>query len=422
MKSLFLAIRGACFLLGGLLMFVPYSQAEPPLPLDIVSIVVSKNCPDTSEPQLILKYIENPECPHEEDTQLIQITVINLSKSTHTVGIETVLTLDGKLVTPSLPLTTKKIFPLDQTRVLHSFLIPKHGGGLFQVSAQLWDKDFKAKIKSSAYGVNRSFRVFKESDLVEIKEKAQKKKRTEAQESPDRNIEFDLPDLRWEQVQVIPKHVLREETFRIRLDLINVGGDIIQNVQTRVDYYNKRLPLRRTTIATPSVDVMAPGETITFEREYKLPEDQLLGEYVIVGVADPQNEIKESHEENNEKLSAVILLSDIKLHIPPDRFVFEEKGLFLFQWDSLAFGEFKLQIGIDSKFEDVGTFFDLPQGDRWIADKELVPLSGELPKMAQGLMSTFGKADVSWRVVGRRSDGKQAFSEVRSFSIKADAE
>ena len=97
-----------------------------------------------------------------------------------------------------------------------------------------------------------------------------------------------------------------------------------------------------------------------------------------------ENNIDELKEKNNEAKSNVIRLSDIKLLLPSDKFSFEENGLFLFQWDSLAFSEFKIQVGVDKKFEDSGSYFDLPQGNRWIADKEMVPLAGELPGMAMG--------------------------------------
>ena len=76
-----------------------------------------------------------------------------------------------------------------------------------------------------------------------------------------------------------------------------------------------------------------------------------------------------------------------------------------------------IEIG-DKNFEDFGAFFDLPQGDRWIADKEIVPLSGELPGMALGLMKSLEKNKLYWRVIGRRSTGEQAISGIRSFSIK----
>ena len=72
---------------------------------------------------------------------------------------------------------------------------------------------------------------------------------------------------------------------------------------------------------------------------------------------------------------------------------------------------------LDDQFEDGGAFFDLPQGDRWIADKEIVPLSGELPGMAMGLMKSLEKNKLYWRVIGRKASGQQTISEIRTFSI-----
>ena len=160
---------------------------------------------------------------------------------------------------------------------------------------------------------------------------------------------------------------------------------------------------------------MAPGEVVTFDLEYVLPEDQLLGEYQVVAMVDPDDEVEEN-KDNNEIKSNIIQLSDIKLLLPTDGFVFEENGLFLFQWDSLVFSEFKIQIGVDDQFEDGGAFFDLPQGDRWIADKEIVPLSGELPEMAMGLMKSLEKTN-STGGNRQKASGQQTISEIRTFSI-----
>ena len=79
---------------------------------------------------------------------------------------------------------------------------------------------------------------------------------------------------------------------------------------------------------------------------------------------------------------------------------------------------FCIHQGFDDKFEDPRLYFDLPQGDRWIADKELVPLTGELPGMAMGLMQTSQKNKLFWRVIGRNISGQQAISDVQSFTIK----
>ena len=388
--------------------------------LEILSIVLSRNCPDSMVPETLVQSVENPECPHIGENQLIQVTAANYGKKEVRVGIELLILRNDQPIPNSPRWQGQLIPPYDRIRVLHSYKIPE-GGGRFHVSARIWDSSFKHILEYSKQGVDRSFTAPSPADIEEAQARDRKKKEEELAALAPKKLEFDQPDLRWEEAKVIPKHVLRGEPFRVRLSLVNVGGDIVRSIENRVEYYNSRLPLRKTLIAEPKVEVMAPGEAITFELEYTLPDDQLLGDYEIFAVTDPKNMIVESKEDNNEIRSNAIRLSDIKLLLPTDEFKFDADGLFLFQWDSLVFSEFKIQIGIDDKFEEPGTLFDLPQGDRWIADKELVPLSGELPQMAQGLMQTFNKEKVYWRVVGRKANGKQSVSDVRTFTIKAGA-
>ena len=192
-------------------------------------------------------------------------------------------------------------------------------------------------------------------------------------------LQFDPPDLRWESVSVLPEHLLRGETLRMRLNLLNVEVETLCKM-CFARWSTTTNPRRRTTIANPIADVIAPGETVTFDLEYIPPTDQLLGEYKIAVTVDPDDQLKELKEDNNAMESGTIRLSDIRLLLPSDSFVFDENGLFLFQWDSLVFAEFKIQVGVDDKFEDPRLYFDLPQGDRWIADKELVPLTGNCPE------------------------------------------
>ena len=45
---------------------------------------------------------------------------------------------------------------------------------------------------------------------------------------------------------------------------------------------------------------MAPGEVVTFDLEYVLPEDQLLGEYQVVAMVDPDDEVEENVNEQSE--------------------------------------------------------------------------------------------------------------------------
>lgn len=382
---------------------------------EITSIVVSKNCVETQNFETRLQALENPDCPKAGETQLIQVSVENNSARPRNVNILLEVKRDGTRVKRHGEIRT--LPSVGRYRMLYSYLIP-NTGGRYHLSAQILDAQSKTVLARSRPGIEREFYILKQSEIEAATVREEEKRIEEAKRTPQ-PLEFEPADLRWDNIHVIPKHVLRGEKFRIRLDVINVGGDIARGIRGQVDFYNVRLPRRRTAIAAPTAEALAPGETATFELEYIFPDDQLLGEYQLLAIADPSNLIKEGNEENNQLPSDVIRLSDIKILIPPDGFQFEEIGLFLFQWDSLLFREFKLQIGIDDKFNDPANYFDLPQGERWVADKELVPLSGELPALAQGLMRTHIKSIVFWRVVGRKSDGSQTFSDVRTFSIKA---
>lgn len=401
------------------------STAQALRPSDIFevsSIILSKNCPIPDGPDLlreapdmVIKSATDPSCPKRGDEQLVQVTVKNKANMAQSVGVEIEVSRNDQII-ESFGL--RKILTLesvDIARLLHSITLDE--GGRYRVTARIWDTEFDQMLAEAGAGVKRQFFIATPDDIAAAKEQMTQEQEQGIRAVP-KPLKFDPPDLRFDHVQIIPKHVLRGEKFRIRLNLTNVGGDIVRDINNRVEYYNVRRPRRRFLIATPYVGVVAPGETVTFDLEYVLPDDQLLGSYQLLATVDPDNQIKELKENNNEIQSAPIRMSDIKLLLPVDNFLFDEKGLFLFQWDSLVFGEFKVQIGVDPKFENPDAYFDLPQGDRWIADKELVPLAGELPGMAQGLMQSLDRNKVYWRVIGRQSSGRQAVSDVLSFSIK----
>ena len=388
-----------------------HAQKAPPL--EIMAVVLSKTCPlpdspdlQLNSPESIMKSAENPSCPR-------QGAITNLSSKSQQVGFEFDVKVNNKTSTRKNMRKVIQVNALDTVRVMHEVMLDETG--LYRVSVKLWDPQFKSLFTQTPIGEERQFLIASRTEI----EEAQLQMTGGGDKGARRpiSLQFDPPDLRWESAQVIPKHALRGERLRIRLNLMNVGGDIVQGTRARIEYFNTRQPRRKTIIGTPTAYVMAPGEVVTFDLEYVLPEDQLLGEYQVVAMVDPDDEVEENKEDNNEIKSNIIQLSDIKLLLPTDGFVFEENGLFLFQWDSLVFSEFKIQIGVDDQFEDGGAFFDLPQGDRWIADKEIVPLSGELPGMAMGLMKSLEKNKLYWRVIGRKASGQQTISEIRTFSI-----
>ena len=397
------------------------SLANQSSDLKIIAIILSKTCPlpdgpdmTIDSPDSILKSVNNPDCPKHGDTQLVQTAIANQAKFPTKVGVEIKVRVDGQELKKKRLRKVYTIQSSDTARVLHE--INLENTGIYQISVRIWDAQFKRILLNTTAGDERYFFIASPQDI----EVANTQLATGARVSGKRIIsplKFDPPDLRWESVQVLPKHALRGEKLRLRLNLMNAGGDIVKDVTAKIQYYNVKQPMRKSIIAMPSAQVMAPGEIVTFDLEYILPDDQLLGKYQIAVTADPENEIEELKEKNNVAKSNVIRLSDIKLLLPTDKFTFEENGLFLFQWDSLAFSEFKIQVGVDEKFEDSGSYFDLPQGNRWIADKELVPLAGELPGMAMGLMRAKKKNQLFWRVIGRQASGKQAISGILRFSI-----
>jgi len=389
--------------------------------LKIIAIVLSKTCPlpdgpdmSIDSPDSILKSMTNPDCPKHGDNQLVQAAIANQGLAQKKVGVEIKIKVNAQELKIK---KHRKIYTIqagDTARVLHE--ISLENTGRYQISVRIWDANFKRILVNTTPGDERYFFIASPQDVETAKTQIASGDVVSGKRiiSP---LKFDPPDLRWESVQILPKHALRGEKLRLRLNLMNAGGDIVKDIAAKIQYYNVKQPMRKSVIAIPSTRVMAPGEVITFDLEYILPEDQLLGNYQIIATVDPENDIEELKENNNITKSNVIKLSDIKLLLPTDKFTFEENGLFLFQWDSLAFSEFKIQVGVDEKFEDSGSYFDLPQGNRWIADKELVPLAGELPGMAMGLMRVKEKNQLYWRVIGRQASGQQAISGIHRFSI-----
>ncbi len=232
-------------------------------------------------------------------------------------------------------------------------------------------------------------------------------------------LKFEKPDLLWERLTVSPKSLLLGETLHIKADLRNVGGDLARNFQVRVMYSNTRTPTRLEPISETTVQVLAPGEKLEMEFETVLPDTALLGEYRVALTVDSTDTVDELDETNNTVTTDPIRLTRIKQIFPEANYAFEEQGLFLFRWDSLRFDEFKVQVSTDAKFSDPANTFDLPQGEKWSKDKEIVPLEGELPAMAQGLLEKTKSERLYWRVEGRESkSGRTAFSEGLPFTIK----
>ncbi|MBI4083380.1 MAG: hypothetical protein HY423_12295 [Candidatus Lambdaproteobacteria bacterium] len=236
-------------------------------------------------------------------------------------------------------------------------------------------------------------------------------------------LAFEKADLLWEGLTVAPQSVLVGDALKIRAELRNVGGDIARGVEVRVEAVNTRLPNEVQQLATSTLAALAPGEKIELEFEHTFPATTLIGDYEVTLRADPGNLVPELDKTNNTtRAPAPIQVSRIRLVFPAPDYVFQEAGLFLFRWDSKLYDEFKVQVGVDPRFENRERYFDIPQGEKWTRDREVVPLAGELPGMAKGLMLKEKAKQVYWRVVGRTAaNGKEDFSRVLAFKLELEA-
>jgi hypothetical protein len=235
-----------------------------------------------------------------------------------------------------------------------------------------------------------------------------------------RSLSFEKPDLVWENLDVQPTNLLLGEPLKIKVDLRNVGGDIARQVEVKVDYFNLRSPARLMSISRSTVQVLAPGDKVEMEFETVFPESSPLGDYNVQLQIDPERRIQETSKENNTLVAEVpIRLGHIKQIFPEAGYYFEQSGLFLFRWDSRRFDEFKVQVGTDPAFATKDSYFDIPQGDKWTKEHEIVPLEGEVPDMAVGLMQKAHTDQLYWRVVGRSAAlGLQSLSQASPFSIR----
>jgi len=351
--------------------------------------------------------------------QLLQITLGNTSPRAIKAGLRVELRNGqqrriGAAMTRKLTLGAK-----DEERVFFRFKAPTITGE-YSMKFELFTQDFKRKLLAGHPVYFTPFIVGRPARKPDGKP-AQQARIGAPGFLPPAGLSFELPDLLWENLKINPPGLLLGEKLRIRGDLRNVGGDVARDIVVRVDYFNTRTPGRLTSVSKSDIKILAPGEKLELEFEIEMPDNALLGEYKVQLDADVGDRVEESDEENNKVATAPIRLSQIKLVFPEPAYSFDETGLFLFRWDTLRYNEFKVQVGSDPSFSEKGDFFDIPQGEKWTQDKEIVPLEGELPAMAVGLMDKSGSKRLYWRVIGRQHDtGKLGYSSSSPFVIKPE--
>ena len=353
--------------------------------------------------------------------QIVQITLGNVGRDAILAGLKLDLLNERQQRIGSPQTRQVKIPAKDEIRVLFRLRVPNKPGK-YTVRFEAFKPDFKNRLIRGKPVFMTPFVVGLSPDQ-RLRDQAQQTGLTTARFTPPTGLRFELPDLLLENVSIKPDDLLVGEEIMITADLLNVGGDIARTISVHVNYYNIRTPRRIRTISKHVIHVLAPGETKELVYKELLPKTSIVGAYQISLVVDVGDRVEESNEENNSAKTAEFRLSRIKLIFPRPDFAFEEAGLFLFRWNTLSFDEFKVQVGIDAAFRETENFFDLPQGDKWTKDLEIVPLEGELPAMAQGLMEKSKKRELFWRVTARDSKtGKKGVSRVFRFTIKPEQE
>ena len=217
------------------------SPATQSAELKIIAIVLSKTCPlpdgpdmTIDSPDSILRSMSNPDCPKHGDTQLVQTAIANQGQVQKEIGVEIKVRVDGQELKKKRHRKVYTIQAHDTARVLHE--INLENTGRYQISVRVWDSRFKRILLNTTAGDERYFYIASPQDL----EVAKTQLATGVRVSGKRIItplKFDPPDLRWESVQVLPKHALRGEKLILRLNLMNVGGDIVKDIATKIQYY-----------------------------------------------------------------------------------------------------------------------------------------------------------------------------------------
>ena len=358
--------------------------------------------------------------------QLVEVLIKNPTRRNINVKVKLVITLPNHNIV-TYGSKKARIKAKTDTRVLLPYPIPRNQEGDYTVAARIYSGN--RVLASSSQKQNRFFFAYgrykkKRAPKRQFIKKGMKKISNEGRKTKivSAPLMFDPPDLLFQEVGYQNNNsVLRGETAHIKLVLFNDGGDVATDVNYSLYWYFGHRPRRKVNFEKNSVKVIAPGERKVIELPLTIPQTELIGEYVIQGIVDEGNKIKELDENNNITLSSLpLIFSDISLIFPEESHSFAEDGRFLFQWRSRKYNQFKVQISLSKQFPDTDDTFEMPKGEKWESAKILKPLAGEI-KMAINLMESNTKDYLYWRVKARNSDGKITESGGRKFFVKLKA-
>lgn len=362
--------------------------------------------------------------------QLVELLLKNRTKHDKAIVVKLLVTLPNHNI---ITFGAKRVMAKSktETRVLIPYPIPKHREGDYIVATRIYTRNGKVLIRSIT-AQNKLFFVYDATKRKKIPTKRERKpigKNIEKEEKKSKTkapaMLFEPPDLKFQEITIINNNsVLRGESTNVRLILTNDGGDVATDVEYSVYWYFVHRPKRKVKVELGDTrfKIIAPGEKKIIQLPLTIPDTELTGHYIIQGVVDEANYIKESNEENNIKESnKPLIFSDIALVFPEDSHSFAEDGRFIFQWRSLRYNQFKVQISLDEFFPNTKDTFELPKGEKWESSKVIKPLEGEI-KMAINMMEANATDHLYWRVKAKNSQGELTESSARKFLINLKAD
>lgn len=363
--------------------------------------------------------------------QLIEVVIKNRSKFEKTVVVKLRITLPNHNIIP-YGKRTVVVKGESLSRVLIPYKIHKLKAGDYTISARVYTPANRLLAKSHKK-MDQFFFAYDpkkpKSSIVRSRKQGKSQKISKVKKETKKTlppVEFDPPDLLWDEVKFINKlSVLRGDAANIQLTLLNDGGDVATNIKYNVYWYFIHRNKRLVNFFQGTIKVIAPGERKLIELPVTIPEIEQKGTYQVKAVVDEQNRIVEINDSNNSAKSKVgINFSDIALIFPEDGYSFAEDGLFKFSWKSKKFNQFKIQISADPAFYNLDETFEIPKGtdtSGWTSEHEIIPLAGEMPHAAMAIMKSNNTDHLYWRILARNSEGKTAESEVRKFFINLKA-
>ncbi|MCP4294919.1 MAG: hypothetical protein GY786_04875, partial [Proteobacteria bacterium] len=241
-------------------------------------------------------------------TQLIEVLLKNTLKKDIAVKVRLVITLPNRNV---ITFGHRRAIIKDKTRarILFDYPVQKHLGGDYIVGAKVYASKTGKVLATTSKKQGRYFFAIDPTRRRRAPSRVKRKQvldgleqfSLDKKEKTVQAVQFDPPDLLFEKFEVINrKSVLRGETAHVRMILANQGGDVATEVEYSVKWFFSQREKRKKRIFWDRIKVISPGERKVIELPITIPAIEQIGRYIIEGVVDEPNYIKESDHHHHQ--------------------------------------------------------------------------------------------------------------------------